>query len=156
MRVRDVMTRDVRTCGVQEDLASIGRTMIEADCGVLPVVGTSGELAGVLTDRDVCAFLCEWDRKPSTVQAAQVMRREVWACRPEQGVDQALDIMQRHRVRRLPVLDEDDRLVGILSLDDIALRSRPVVTSYDGPADADVAETLRAVSHAVPRGRVPL
>lgn len=64
--------------------------------------------------------------------------------------------MRRHHVRRLPVLDGEDCLVGILSLDDIALRSRAIVESYDAPADGEVATTLRAVSHGTPRGRVPL
>ena len=156
MKVREVMTRDVRTCQSGDDVATAGRTMVEADCGVLPVLGTSGELVGILTDRDVCAFLCEWDRRPSTVKVSQLMRREVWAARPDQFLDQAMSIMRRHHVRRLPVLDEEDCLVGILSLDDIALRSKAIVESYDAPADAEVATTLRAVSHAMPRGRGPL
>jgi CBS domain-containing protein len=156
MWIRDVMTRDVRICRDDDDIASAGKTMIEAGCGALPVCSADGEVAGFVTDRDLCAHLCCKDLQPSKTKVADAMHREVWACAPDHTVEVALEIMRRHHVRRLPVLDDRNRLVGIVSIDDIAMRSRPVVQTYDGPADADVAQTLRSVGHALPRSRAPI
>jgi CBS domain-containing protein len=155
MTVRDLMTRNVRTCRAEDDLAMAGRLMAEAGCGALPVRDGNGEAIGFLTDRDLCAYLCEKDCRPSEVKVADVMHREVWACAPDHGVDEALAVMRRHRVRRLPVLDDRNHIVGIVSIDDIAMSSRAVARPYDGPVDADVVRTVRAVGHA-PRARGPV
>ena len=156
MKVRDLMTREVQTCRAEDDLIMAGRLMVKASCGALPVRDSKNEAVGFLTDRDLCAFLCEADRRPSEAKVADVMHREVFACAPDHDVDDALAIMRRHHVRRLPVLNDDNRIVGIVSIEDIVMRSRPVVRPDDGPADADVARTLRSVGHALPGVRADL
>ena len=148
MWIRDLMTRDVRTCRTDDDLAAVGRTMAEWACGGMPVCDAAGDPVGFVTDRDLCAYLCKNDLRPSQAKAADAMHRGVWGCAPDHTVAEALEIMRLHHVRRLPVFDDHDRLVGIVSIDDIAMESRPVVQATDGPADADVARTLRSVAHA--------
>jgi CBS domain-containing protein len=155
MKVRDLMTRDVRTCQADDDLAVAGRTMAHAGCGALPVRGPGGEVVGFLTDRDLCAYVCEKDRRPSEMKVAEVMHREVWACAPDHDVEEALAIMRRHHVRRLPVLDDANRIVGLVSIDDVVMLSRPVVSAHDGPADTEVARTLRSASHVMPHSLAP-
>lgn len=156
MWIRDVMTRDVRTCRTDDDLAAVGRTILEIGCGALPVCGADGDVVGFVTDRDLCAYLCKNDLRPSQAKAGDVMHRGVWGCAPDHRLEEALEIMRRHHVRRLPVFDDDDQLVGIVSIDDIAMQARPVVEAYDAPADADVARTLRSVAHAKSHSLVPI
>ncbi len=151
MRIRDLMAREVVTCQATDDLGTAGKRMIRAGCGSLPVCGDGGKLVGFLTDRDISSYLCSTDRRPSEARAAAAMREEIWSCGPEDRPAEAMVIMRSHHVRRLPVLDDDGRLIGIVSLDDIAMQARPaVIGTYDGPLDTDVAATLRAVGHALP------
>jgi CBS-domain-containing membrane protein len=118
------------------------------------VVDETKSVIGFLTDRDICTYLCDADCRPSEAEVAEAMRTEVWSCAPEDTAAQALAMMRLHHVRRLPVVDENERLVGIVSLDDIALEAKPVIsTTSDGPADTDVARTMRKVGHAIPHHR---
>jgi CBS domain-containing protein len=154
MRVRDMMTREVATCRAGDDLGTAGKLMAETGCGCLPVVDEANGVIGVLTDRDVCSFLCDTDGRPSGAKVLQAMHAEVWSCAPDDTAAQVLAMMRLRHVRRLPVVDEKDRLVGIVSLDDIAMEAKPVISgTSDGPVDTDVARTMRMVGHALPHGR---
>lgn len=153
MKVVEIMTREVRNCSPEDDLAKVGRTMGEVGCGVLPVATARGQVIGVLTDRDICLALADLDRPASQVLVREVMHGGAYACRPGDDVETALFEMARHKVRRLPVLGAEGRLEGILSLDDIAVHARPVAgEGFDGPFFVDVARTLRSIcEHPGPR-----
>jgi len=144
MKVKDVMTKDVRICGINDNLASAARTMWVNDCGILPIVNNEGIAVGVVTDRDICMATGSKDRRPSSIAIAEVMMRQLYFCPPEADIREALQIMREKRVRRLPVLDENKRLCGILSLDDVAVKTR----TADKPAELsaeDVEITLDAI-----------
>ncbi|HLW35002.1 MAG TPA: CBS domain-containing protein [Chthoniobacterales bacterium] len=144
MKVKDVMTKDVRICGINDNLASAARTMWVNDCGILPIVNNEGITVGVVTDRDICMATGSKDRRPSGIAIAEVMMRQLYSCPPEADIREALQIMREKRVRRLPVLDENKRLCGILSLDDVAVKTR----TADKPAELsaeDVEITLDAI-----------
>lgn len=152
MRVLDVMRRYPRVATPDMDLARAGRTMTEARCGMLPVVGEGERVVGVLTDRDLALTVSRLDERPSRLPVRRAMSAEAWTCRAEESVRDAMATMRHHQVRRLPVVDAAGRLEGILSLDDIAAEARPERAASPGhPLDLAVAETLRAIcEHPLP------
>ena len=144
MKVKDVMTKDVRICGIDDNLSTAARTMWLTDCGILPVVDSKGTVIGVLTDRDICMAAASKDRMPSRIAVSEVMMRQLYSCLPEADIREALQIMRKNRVRRLPVIDAKGILCGILSLDDVAVKTREA----DKPAELsaeDVELTLETI-----------
>lgn len=154
MHVWNVMHADVRWCTPGSTLAEAGRMMAEADCGLLPVVD-DGRVVAVITDRDVCLALARRDRAPSSIAVREVMSREVHSCGVAEDLRAALARMRDKSVRRLPVLDDRRRLIGILTLDDVALAARAFDSGgFGGPLYPDVAQTLQAIclTQATPQG----
>ncbi len=141
MKVRDVMEPDVRTCGPDSNLAEVAAILWEMDCGVVPVVGKGGRIAGVITDRDICMAVGTRPRPASEIRVREVITGNVWACRPEDDLEDALRTMSRKRVRRLPVVDAAGAVVGIVSIADILRRSRQT----GSPDLQDVLGTLQAI-----------
>ena len=123
MKVRELMTPEIATVRPEDGLDQAARSMEERDCGCVVVVDEESRLAGILTDRDVCLAALHTERTLSRIRVADVMTVEVFTCGPEQSVAEAEHLMGRHQVRRLPVVDERGSLLGILSLDDIALEA---------------------------------
>lgn len=154
MKVADLMRREPRTVAPRDTLAAAGMLMAEVDCGFLPVV-EAGRLVGVLTDRDVCLSLARQERTASQVEVRRAMSDNVLTCRPENDVADALATMRESRVRRLPVLGPERKLVAILSLDDVVVAVRPEgEAGSSAPTGREVLETLRAINeHLVPAGR---
>jgi CBS domain-containing protein len=150
----DVMRRSPRVCDPNETLADAGETMAGVDCGVLPVVGERGKVAGVITDRDICLALTTSDRRPSEVAVYDVMSGHVYTCRPDDDLRSALQTMREHHVRRLPVVDAEGVIEGILSLDDVVLHAR-AEQEFTGPFHGDVADTLKAINKrdVLPKGK---
>jgi CBS domain-containing protein len=124
MKVTEVMTRDVACCRPDDSLSVPARLMWDCDCGTVPVVDrSSGRALGMITDRDICMATLMQDRPPSAIRVAEVMSRELYSCTPESEITDAERIMRDRRIRRLPVLDTEGRLLGILSLADIVRTS---------------------------------
>jgi len=146
MRVRDIMRSEARVCSLATTLDEAGKTMAEAGCGFLPVLTASGEVVGAITDRDVCLALTQRDRKPSEVEVQEVISGELFTCRADDQIAEALETMRSFAVRRLPVVDDEQRLEGILSLDDVILEARALgPESFHGPLYSDVARTLKGI-----------
>ena len=148
MQVERLMARRVACCSVDDSLLDAVRIMEQCDCGFVPVVLGAGDLrvAGIITDRDACMAAYWADAPLSHIAVTDVMSTYVRGCRPEQDVSEAEQIMQEARVHRLPVMDRSGRLVGVISLTDIAREAaqdlgarHPVVTA------SEVAETLAAI-----------
>lgn len=124
MKVADCMTRDVRVANPNETIQEAARAMAEIDAGVLPV-GDDDRLVGMITDRDIAVRGVAQGRGPDA-SVADVMSREVKYCFDDEEVEDVLRNMGDIKVRRLPVVNRDKRLVGIISLGDIATdSSRP-------------------------------
>ena len=119
MRVSDIMTRDVATVRTDEKASAAARLMWDCDCGALPVLDESARAVGVITDRDICMATLFQDRPPSQFPVSLAMSRELHFCLPEHDVTTAEQRMRVQQIRRLPVLDADRRLLGIVSLADI-------------------------------------
>lgn len=119
MTIEEVATFDVRACGPDSDLAGAAQIMWDCDCGVVPVIDEDRRVVGMLTDRDICIAAATRGARPSEIQVRDVMTRDVAACQAGDDVRTVLQSMRNHRVRRLPVLDGDGRLAGIVSMNDL-------------------------------------
>jgi CBS domain-containing protein len=155
MKVKEVMTKEVKTCAPDTDLAAVAQSMWMRDCGVLPVVDNKGQVVGMITDRDVCIATGCHRRDPATILVREVMTGQVHSCSPEADLCEALRTMQRRQVRRLPVIDSAGKLCGILSLNDMALKINPNATA-PGPTARDIHAVLRSIcAHRTKSGEAP-
>lgn len=120
-QVKDLMTTQVLTIASSASLADAARLMRDGDFGLLPV-GTPDRLEGTVTDRDIAIRAVAAGKGPDT-PVSSVMSSGVQAVREDDSVTQAAEQMQKHQVRRLPVVDAAGKLVGIVSLGDLAVEA---------------------------------
>ena len=118
MRIKDCMTRHVRVIGPDQTLAEAARGMAESDVGALPVAN-SERLVGMITDHDIAIRGIGADKGPDA-KVSEAMSDEVLYCYEDDDIEDVLQNMGDIQVRRLPVVNEDKRLVGIVSLSDLA------------------------------------
>jgi CBS domain-containing protein len=123
MKASRVMSIPVWSCAPETNLSCVVQTMWKHDCGIVPVVDDNGRAIGIVTDRDICIALGTRNQPASTVSAREVMSQSVVGCAPDDDCFTVLQLMERQRVRRLPVLGTGDVLLGIVSLDDIVKRA---------------------------------
>jgi CBS domain-containing protein len=121
--VREAMTPSVRTASPSQSLADAAQLMKSDDVGSIPIV-EEGRLVGIVTDRDIAIRAVAEGGDPNAVTIADVASRELVTVEPDQDLDEALALMARHQVRRLPVVEEDGQLVGILAQADVALEAK--------------------------------
>jgi CBS domain-containing protein len=125
--VRESMTAYTTTVDPDTTVLDAARIMRQEDVGSLPVV-QGDRLLGIITDRDIATRVVAENKDPETQTVAAIATREVVTVGAGQQLAEALQLMARHQVRRLPVLDEEDRLVGILAQADVALVASPEST----------------------------
>lgn len=118
MLVREKMSRDVKTVGPEATIQEAARIMAECDVGALPVAA-GDRLAGMVTDRDIAVRAIAIGKGPDT-SVSEVMTPDVLYCHEDEDIGHISENMAENQVRRLPVVDVDKRLVGIISLADIA------------------------------------
>jgi CBS domain-containing protein len=135
MRVSDAMTANVRICNPQQSICDAAKMMAELDAGALPV-GDGDRLVGMITDRDIAVRAVAAGKSPETT-VQEIMSKEVLYCFADQSLDDVVQNMAGTKVRRMPVLNREKRLVGILSLGDVALVDDPDVT---GEALSEISE----------------
>jgi CBS domain-containing protein len=147
MNVKELMTRTPAVCSCEDSANEAARIMWERDCGAVPVIDESGRLAGIVTDRDICMAAYFQGTALSAIPLSRIMTREVCACQADDEVGTAEHMMQEHRVRRLPVVENGGTLVGILSLSDVAqgVRRTSGPRQRSGHGD-DLLQTVTAVS----------
>jgi CBS domain-containing protein len=121
MKVQELMTGDPLSCAASTNLAEAVKLMWDGDCGVIPVTDETRRVVGMITDRDICIALATRNLLATQVNAGEVASATVYRCRPEDDVLTVLQVMKDHRVRRLPVVDTEERLVGVLSINDVVL-----------------------------------
>jgi CBS domain-containing protein len=146
MKVQDIMTRDVKFCGPDTNLAAATEILWRSSCGTLPILDSNGKPAGVMTDRDMCIAMGTRNWAARDLAVRDVASYPVFTCGADDEVREALKAMGQHHVRRLPVVNGDGKVVGILSLDEIALRAEKAEgkktpdISYE-----DVVNTMKAI-----------
>jgi CBS domain-containing protein len=124
MQVREIMTGEVKSCRPETNLAQAATIMWEEDCGCVPVIDEEGRAIGMITDRDICMAVATKLRAAPDISVGEIMSGRVHACAPDDDVTQALGIMSREKLRRLPVLDADGMLAGLLSFNDVVLHAK--------------------------------
>ncbi|AEV18585.1 CBS domain protein [Geobacillus thermoleovorans CCB_US3_UF5] len=115
--VRDVMSTDVQYCTPLDNLYEAAVKMRDFNVGAIPIVD-DGRLVGMITDRDIVVRGMA-EKRPGSTAVTEVMSRDLVTLSPDDSVQKAADMMARHQIRRLPVV-ENGRLVGIISLGDLA------------------------------------
>ena len=148
MKVREIMTPNAKAIWLTESLADAAQLMWENDCGVLSIIKDGRKVIGMITDRDICMAAAMRDKNPSVVSVEEVMTGLVYSVNPEDEIAQALQAMQEHRIRRLPVVNAEGELEGILSMNDVVLAAQ---TTGDSIAYDEVVKTYQAIcGHPVP------
>lgn len=122
-RVREVMVHDVMTVDASATLAEAARRMRDGNVGALPVV-SDGQLVGMITDRDLVVRAMADGVDPSAARIGGFSTRDLVCARPESSIEEAMEVMSECQIGRLPVVDRDNRVVGMVTLSSLALRSR--------------------------------
>jgi CBS domain-containing protein len=122
MRIEQLMTKLPKSCQSGDTLGEAAQLMWDHDCGCLPVTADDGSqrVIGMITDRDICMAALSHGEPLKGIRVGDAMATDVWACNPGDSPCEAEAIMREARVRRLPVVDEADQLLGLISLADIA------------------------------------
>ena len=136
MQVKDVMTNSPICCKPTDSVEQVATLMREHDCGVIPVCAEN-ELAGMITDRDIACRAVGSGKTPADVPVSAIMTTPVYTVHQDCDVQVAIDTMEAKQVRRLPVVDDDGHVVGIVAPSDLA----PIFASMN------VADFLLAVSY---------
>jgi CBS domain-containing protein len=134
MKVKELMSTGVKSCREDADLSTATKLMWDADCGIIPVVNDDRQVVGVITDRDICIAAATRSMNPATIPVRDVMSRNVATCAETDDARVALSTLKDKRVRRLPVLDRQRCLVGVISLNDLAIRAE-LKRDSDVPAE---------------------
>jgi CBS domain-containing protein len=121
--IRDAMTSNPRGDDASTTIVDAARLMKSEDVGPLPVV-EGGRLVGIVTDRDIVLRVVAEGKDPQSSTVGEIASRDLVTVDPQQDLDEALRLMAQHQVRRLPVVEEDGRLVGILAQADIARQGK--------------------------------
>jgi CBS domain-containing protein len=118
-RIREIMTSNPSTIAPEKPVAEAARVMKQEDAGVVPVT-ENGRLIGMVTDRDIAIRVVAEGKDPQSTTVREVASTDLVTVDPQQGLDEALRLMAQHKVRRLPVVEEDGRLVGVVAQADVA------------------------------------
>jgi CBS domain-containing protein len=130
MNVREMMTANPACCTPETGLQAVARMMIDCDCGAIPVVEemSSMRLAGIVTDRDITVRAVAEGKNPLQMTAGEVMSSPVAAIGPDMSLEQIAQLMEEYQVRRVPVVDENRAVVGIVAQADLALQGPKEMT----------------------------
>lgn len=146
MKISQIMNRTVKSCRPDDRLSTAAGSMWDNDIGCLPVVDNDGAVVGVITDRDVCMAAYTQGSPLHVIAVASAMSHIVYSCLDSDSIISAEEVMRSHRVRRLPILDRDGLLTGILSLNDLAIEAERQQTKQARElSEREVAVTLAAV-----------
>jgi CBS domain-containing protein len=140
MKIKHVMTKDPTCCVPSDTAQRAARIMRDEDTGVVPIIENeqSRKVVGIVTDRDLCMNIVAEGRDPRTTQVHESMTTTVVGCSPQDSVDKATELMRENQIRRIPVIDDQHQLVGIVAMADIVSRAALRTT--------ETHETLKTVS----------
>ena len=140
MKVSDVMTPNPRTVQLSDTLQAAAQIMRDEDTGAVPVVEDGSHVVGMITDRDIVIRAIADGDFECTID--DIVSDDVICATPDMSTAEAEELMGEHQIRRLPVVDEDENLIGIVSLGDLAVKEN---------RDARTGETLEQISEGVKR-----
>lgn len=124
MKCREIMTEHIIACHPESTVKEAVQLMNELNCGVMPVVDQDNVLQGIVTDRDVVFYTVLNDKEPELTFLNEFMTKNVITCHADDDLDTAIHKMSKYQVRRIPIVDENYKLLGLLSLGDVAVKAR--------------------------------
>jgi len=119
-QVRELMTKDPRTVQPEASAVDAAKLMRDEDAGVAPIAAGDGRLVGIVTDRDIAIRVVAEGKDPGSTKVKDIASQNLVTIDPQQDLDEVLRLMAKHQVRRLPVVEEDGKLIGIVAQADIA------------------------------------
>jgi len=140
-RVRDVMTSDPACVRENDGIAEAARIMKREDAGVVPIIDNDRKLVGIITDRDIVVRLVAEGRNPLDCKVNEAMTKQIRSVSEDASIDDVLSIMRGANVRRVPVCDRNDHIVGIVSMADLAV---------EGNEKGKVGDVVQDISEARP------
>jgi CBS-domain-containing membrane protein len=140
VKIREIMSRDPACCVLSDSAQTVAKILCDRNIGSMPVVADqqSRKLVGMITDRDLCCSVIAQGLDPKTTQIEKLISFPPMSCRDGENVETCERLMQEHQVRRVPIIDAEDRVIGIVSQADLALHDK---------ADR-VSKTVAAISKA--------
>jgi CBS domain-containing protein len=153
MQVEQIMNRDVKVCHPHDSLNKAAQIMWEVPCGAVPVVDEQSRPVGFLTDRDICMAAYTQGKPLSDLRVETVMARKVVSCSAEDDVRSAAQLMRQNRTRRLPVINREGTLVGLLSLDDLACEA---ARTLRGGVNVELRNLVLEIQLGIHHGHVRL
>ena len=141
MKVRDVMTADPHCCSVSDNAQTAAKIMARDEVGAVPVIvgGNHRKLIGIVTDRDLCISVIAGGADPCSTTLQQCMSTNPVSCREGDDIQTVSDLMKEHQVRRIPVVDSQSKVVGIVATADLA-REEEVDRTETGEVLAQISQ----------------
>jgi CBS domain-containing protein len=133
MKCKEIMTEDPACCLPGDTVDQAAQLMKDDDVGSIPVIADqkTKRLLGIITDRDLAIKVVAPAREISAVRVEEVMTREPVTCHADDDLHEAIDAMEMHQVRRIPVVDDNNRIIGIIAQADIATRAKEPETTAE-------------------------
>lgn len=141
MKCKDIMTKSVKMCDKECTAKDAAQIMKKVNTGAVPVVDENDHITGIITDRDITLHTVAEGKDPSKIKIHDIMTKHVVTVREDELLDDAIVKMKENKVRRLPVVDNNNKLAGMISLGDIAVLSD--ITEHE------VVETLEQISEPI-------
>jgi CBS domain-containing protein len=148
MNIEQLMTTEVHVCQPDDTLNKAAQLMWEQDVGCVPIVDADFRLAGIVTDRDICMAAYIQGRALSDMRARDLCGRVLHSCRPTASVETAVSLMSTHQIRRIPITDDEHRLVGLLSIADVVRNGQDASSSRGNGLSRGLTRALAMISHA--------
>lgn len=149
-QVQDVMSKNPICSTADETAQQVAKTLCDQNIGSVPIVTDkqSRRLEGIATDRDLCCTIIAQGKDPNTARITESMSRNPVTCKPQDSLEDCLKVMQQHKIRRVPIVDDQKRVVGIIAQADISLAAEP------DKVHRTVAEISKAPAQRPANGRV--
>ena len=144
MKLEQLMSLDLRTCSPSDTLDCAARIMWERDCGFVPIVA-SDRAVGVITDRDICMAAYTQGQPLGSMLVSSASSHGIMTARESDSIDAAEAMMQKHQLRRIPVVDANGKPIGIVSMNDLARHAQRGGRRPDGLSAESIVRTLAAV-----------
>ena len=127
MKIREVMSRDPVCCVLSDSAQTVGKILCDRNIGSMPVVvdHQSRKIVGMITDRDLCCSVIAQGMNPKTTQIGKLIVSAPVTCRDGENIETCERLMQEHQIRRIPIVDAQERVIGIVAQADLALKDTP-------------------------------
>ncbi len=148
MKVKNLMTKTVATVKSKDSLSQAIEQMRLKNCVAIPVVNESGKLVGIVSDRDIGLSASKLDKRPSEIAVGDIISGKVISCKVKDRLEIALKMMKENQIKRLPVVDKDKKVLGILSITDFLVSDK-----IDKSVKKKVFSVLKAIGKPPKKAR---